>query len=138
MNTHLKVVAVLHFVLGAFGLIGALVIFAIFGAGAGITLWQGEHGVSALIAFVAMCIGGLIGLKALPDIIGAWALLAGKSWARLLMMFLGFLDLLHFPIGTAIGVYTLWVLFREDLAQPATPQMAHPSEPVPAPYQSHP
>lgn len=119
MNTHVKVVAALHIVMGALGLIGATVILAVFGAAGGIVIWNGEPGPAALIGAVGMCIGGLIVLLSVPGIIGGWALLAEKSWARTLMIVLGALDLFHFPIGTAIGIYTLWVMVREEQARQA-------------------
>jgi hypothetical protein len=122
MNTHIKLVGIFHIVLGAMGLIGALVIFTIFGTASGIVVSQGERGAATLIGVVALFIGGLIALFSVPDIIGGWALLAGKSWARVLMIVLGCFDLLHFPLGTALGVYTLWVLLRAP-----EPQSGYPS-----------
>jgi hypothetical protein len=119
MNTHIKVVAALHILLGALGLIGSLVIFAIFGLAGGIAVSQGGGEAATIIGFVALCIGGLIALLSVPEIIGGWALLAQKSWGRVLVLVLGFLDLLHFPLGTAVGIYTLWVLLRDtDPKQP--------------------
>jgi hypothetical protein len=35
-------------------------------------------------------------------------------WSRLPALMLGTVDLLLFPYGTALGVYALWVLLRED------------------------
>lgn len=37
-----------------------------------------------------------------------------RPWARLVALMLGSVDLLLLPYGTALGVYTLWVLLRED------------------------
>jgi len=31
-------------------------------------------------------------------------------WARMLAIVLGCISLIHFPFGTALGIYTLWVL----------------------------
>jgi hypothetical protein len=36
-----------------------------------------------------------------------------KPWARLVALMLGSVDLLLLPYGTALGVYTLWVLLSE-------------------------
>jgi hypothetical protein len=62
---------------------------------------------------------GLIGLAA------AWGLWREESWARILALILGVLALFHFPLGTALGIYTLWVLLPRDAAQaygrPVTP-----------------
>jgi hypothetical protein len=55
----------------------------------------------------------------------AWGLFERESWARTLGLVLGFLALLRFPLGTALGIYTLWVLLPQNsgreyerLAQP--------------------
>jgi hypothetical protein len=36
-----------------------------------------------------------------------------KSWARVVALLLGSVDLLLLPYGTALGLYTLWVLLNE-------------------------
>src|SRR6267378_4301550 len=43
----------------------------------------------------------------------AWGLFEREPWARMLGLVLGFLALLRFPFGTALGIYTLWVLLPE-------------------------
>jgi len=50
---------------------------------------------------------------ALPSLIAGWGLLNNKSWAMLLALIVGCLRLFSFPIGTAIGIYTIWV-YAED------------------------
>jgi hypothetical protein len=37
-----------------------------------------------------------------------------RHWARLLALMLGSVDLILLPYGTALGVYTLWVLLHEE------------------------
>jgi hypothetical protein len=37
-----------------------------------------------------------------------------KSWARLLALMLGSVDLMLLPYGTALGIYALWVLLTEE------------------------
>jgi hypothetical protein len=37
-----------------------------------------------------------------------------RPWARLLALMLGSVDLLLVPYGTALGIYTLWVLLNEE------------------------
>jgi hypothetical protein len=117
MNTHVKVVAALHIVFGVLGLIGAAIIFTIFGTAGGIVIWNGEVGPAAIVGTVGLCIGGLVAILSIPGVIGGWALLVGKSWARVLVIVLGILELIHFPLGTALGVYTLWVMFAEEQRQ---------------------
>ena len=50
---------------------------------------------------------------ALPSLIAGWGLLNNRPWAMMLTLIVGCLRLFSFPIGTAIGIYTIWV-FAED------------------------
>jgi hypothetical protein len=36
------------------------------------------------------------------------------SWARILVIILAILNLILFPIGTVIGIYTLWAMFNDE------------------------
>ncbi len=114
MNTHVKIVAVLHIVGGVLCLIAAIAIFALFGVAGGIVISQGQHEAATVIGIVAMLIGGFLAILALPGIIGGWGLLAGKQWARVLVIVLGVLHLVNFPFGTALGIYTLWALLWSE------------------------
>ena len=54
---------------------------------------------------------GLIFLGfAIAGLIAGGGLLAHSPWARVLTIVLGCISIIHFPLGTALGVYTLWVL----------------------------
>ncbi len=132
MSTHVKVVAALHILFGALGLLAATIIFTLFGTAGGIVIWNGEVGPAAIVGTVGLCIGGVIAILSVPGIIGGWALLGGKEWARVLIIVLGLLELIHFPLGTALGVYTLWVMFTEEERHrpadlPALPDEMHPA-----------
>lgn len=55
-------------------------------------------------------VGAMLMLKGVLGLIAGWGLLDRQSWARMLAIVLAFLSLIHMPFGTAIGIYTLWVL----------------------------
>jgi len=55
-------------------------------------------------------IGWLILAKAAVGFVAGWGLLQHEEWARVTALVIGFLALLSVPIGTALGIYTLWVL----------------------------
>jgi len=55
-------------------------------------------------------IGILILVKAAAGFLAGYGLLQREAWARILVLILGFLSLFNVPFGTALGVYTLWVL----------------------------
>jgi hypothetical protein len=59
---------------------------------------------------------------ATPSFIAGYAALKRKSWARLSGIIAAVVSSMHFPIGTAVGVYALWFFFGEnwkDVYQPA-------------------
>lgn len=49
----------------------------------------------------------------LPAIIAGIGLLYKQKWAFIMALILGCFKLFSFPIGTAIGIYTIWV-YMED------------------------
>jgi hypothetical protein len=66
--------------------------------------------VSAWLRPFLTFIGGLILVKAVAGFFAGWGLLQREPWARVVALILGFLSLFNVPIGTALGIYTLWVL----------------------------
>ena len=67
--------------------------------------------------FLAPFLGGLgliLSGFAIAGLIAGAGLLSRSTWARVLTMVLGCISLIHFPLGTALGVYTLWVLAPQD------------------------
>ena len=55
-------------------------------------------------------VGGLILLKAAAGLIAGWGLLQREPWARVVALIVSFFSLFNVPLGTALGIYTLWVL----------------------------
>jgi uncharacterized membrane protein (DUF2068 family) len=55
-------------------------------------------------------VGGFFLMTGVLGAIAGWGLYERHQWARVLAIVLAFLNLLHPPFGTAIGIYTLWVL----------------------------
>ena len=74
----------------------------------------GASGVAASITAAAFTTLGIIAIVwgAAHVIVGV-PLRQRKSWARLVALMLGCVDLLLLPYGTAMGVYTLWALLNE-------------------------
>ena len=63
-----------------------------------------------ILGVVGTAIGLLFAALGIPGLLAGYGLLAKKPWARVLAMVVGILSLVNFPVGTAIGLYTLWVL----------------------------
>jgi uncharacterized membrane protein (DUF2068 family) len=59
-------------------------------------------------------VGWLLVARGVLGIIAGWGLLDRQPWARIPAIVVGILTLFHPLIGTALGVYTLWVLMPSD------------------------
>ena len=62
-------------------------------------------------------IGGLMAICTVAGIVAGWGLLERCGWARMLALVLGCLALFNIPFGTALGIYTLWVLLPSTSEQ---------------------
>jgi hypothetical protein len=118
MRDHVKILGILNMVLGGLGLVVALGVFALFGgiAGAAGMANSGNDGLAGagIVAVIGLFLAGLITVISLPQLIGGWGLINYKPWARVLMIVVSVVSLLHVPLGTALGVYGLWVLFNDE------------------------
>jgi len=59
-------------------------------------------------------IGYIVAGKAAAGFLVAWGLLQREPWARVLTIVMAFVALFNIPFGTAIGIYTLWVLLPAE------------------------
>jgi hypothetical protein len=123
MKNHIQVVAILHIALGVMSLVAAIILFSIIGLAGGIVISQGEEAAAGILGIIAIVLGGFLAITGLPGIIGGWALLTGRNWGRILVIILAVLGLFNFPIGTAVGAYTLWVLLQDPAKASIPPVM---------------
>ncbi len=120
MEKHVQVLGILHIVYSAFGLLAGTILFFLF---MGIGTFLGSlpdtpdavsQGIPALLFVIGLVIGTILFIVSVPGIIGGIGLLNRKEWARILTLIVGFFDLLSIPLGTALGVYTIWVLMNDQ------------------------
>ena len=67
-----------------------------------------------LTSNLGMGVGIFLALLSIPSIVAGVGLLARKSWARALALIVGVLRMINIPFGTALGIYTLWALLRDE------------------------
>lgn len=110
MDTHVKILGVIYIVAG---LLMALLGLFLFGILTGSGIISGDHTAMLTTGIIGTALALFFGLLSLPSIIAGFGLLKFRNWARVLAIILGVLHLFGFPIGTAIGVYTLYVLLND-------------------------
>lgn len=109
MRDHVRILAWCFIVYSALLMIIALGLFVIIG-GAGAL--SGDRQVMLITGAVGTVIAGIFLVLSVPGLITGIGLLKFRPWARVLAIILGALNLLSFPIGTALGIYALWVLLN--------------------------
>jgi hypothetical protein len=123
MHTHIRVLAVLQIVYASLGLLVALAVLMIFGGIATIVGVSADIHDSLVAVPILTLIGGLgaavISILSLPRLIAGIGLLYEREWARILTMIVSVIGLVDVPVGTALGIYGLWVTTRYG-----NPQMA--------------
>ena len=109
MQQHANVLGWLHIVGNAIMLLLGCFFFALLG---GIGLVQGDPEAARILGIVGASLGAVMVVLGIPGIVAGYGLLRRKQWGRVLALVVGFLGLVNFPLGTAIGIYTFWVLLQ--------------------------
>ena len=116
MEKHVRLLGILYIVYGALHVFGGLVALvflrwsgfihtALSGRTVGFFLLA-NMAVTVLLLFVL--------LVSIACILGGIGLLNRQRGARIAVLVLSFLNLIHFPLGTALGGYGIWVLMKEE------------------------
>lgn len=128
MEDHVKIIGILWVILGAFWLCLAAFALLVF---LGVAMIPNVGDISpSILRLIGIIAGSFMGLLGLPQIIGGLGLINHKEWARILILVLAFLSLIHVPFGTALGIYTMIVLFnRETVGLFQGPAPAAPAPP---------
>lgn len=111
MDEHIKILGILYIAFSALGLIAALVLFIIITGGG---LISGDNAAITITTIVGTAIAAILLIFSAPGIIGGMGLLKRQSWARVLVLVLGIINLINIPFGTALGIYTIWVLTNKE------------------------
>jgi hypothetical protein len=106
LSGHLRLLGILWLAISVYRLLPGVFLFAIFRP----MIMPFAHSMPFFIPGLMRGIGALMLAGAVLGILTGWGLLERQPWARTLAIVLGFISLLEMPFGTALGIYTLWVL----------------------------
>lgn len=114
MDDHITILAALYIAFSALGIISAIIVFTVIAGGG---MLSGDPEAIVITATVASAISFIIFIFSVPGLIGGIGLLKRKAWARILVIILGFLNLINIPpLGTVLGIYTIWALMKDEAA----------------------
>jgi hypothetical protein len=112
MKKHVTVVGALQIGFSTLWLIAAIVLLIVFNFAKGFV--ENDEVAVRVLGFLSYILPAFIGTIALLGLIGGIALLSYRSWARVLVIIISALGCLNIPIGTLVGVYTIWVLMQDE------------------------
>ncbi len=116
MGQHVKILGILHIVFGSLCVMGGLFFLVLMGGIAGIVASSDQSPDAGVAIPILTAIGGFLCILCLvvglPGLVGGVGLLQFKSWARITVIVISALDLIHIPFGTALGIYGFWVLLN--------------------------
>ena len=120
MEKHINIVAALQIGFSILGLIfGSLIFTILFFVGDFVDDTEAQ----AVLTIIANIIMVVIVILSIPGIIAGIGLLKRKEWARILTLILSVIDLIHFPIGTAVGAYSIWALVQPEVVEHFKPKL---------------
>jgi hypothetical protein len=112
MKKHVTAVGAIHIGFGSLGLIGAFAAYFVFNFAKGFV--ANEEIPNMVLGFLAITVPVLIGLISALELAGGIGLLSLKPWARIIVIVVAALGCLAIPVGTLIGVYSIWVLMQDE------------------------
>jgi hypothetical protein len=134
MEKHVQLVGILNIVYRALVLFGAFLLYALavwFAPLIEILVRHGEisprdipFDLLQIVPLILLIIATLMLLVSVLGIIGGVGVLKKREWARVLLLVISFFNLIRIPLGTILGVYSIWVLLNSEtikLFEPAVP-----------------
>jgi hypothetical protein len=112
MKQHVSFVGALHIGFGILGLIGALAVYIVFNFAHGFV--EQDPVAEKVLSFLGGSVSLLILFFSSLGIIGGIGLFSYRPWSRILVLIVSAINCLNVPIGTAKGVYSIWVLMQPE------------------------
>lgn len=112
MRKHVTAVGAIQIAFSVLGLIAAFVVFFAINFARGFV--DNDEIATMVLRFVGTVLPVIIGLASALGLVGGIALLSYQPWARILVIIIAALGCLNIPIGTLVGVYSIWVLMQDE------------------------
>jgi len=112
MKKHVTLVAAFQIGFSTLGLLGAAVLFFVFSFAGSFV--EDVDVADTVLKFIGTFLPTMLLLTSLLGLVGGIGLLSFQRWARILVMVIAAVGCLFFPIGTVVGVYSLWVLMQDE------------------------
>jgi hypothetical protein len=113
LDRHLHTLGLLWMVIGGLFLIPSIILMLL-GSSFHFVIHDREPFGAAFGPLVLYVIGGSLFILGTGGVCVGLGLMQRRPWARAAALILGVLAIFHPPFGTALGIYTLWVLLADE------------------------
>jgi uncharacterized membrane protein (DUF2068 family) len=118
LDNHKRILGILYLISGALSVIGMLLLNAFFSVIFSFALNEADpeerHAIEFALSIIQFVPAIVIIFFSVPTLIASYGLLTRKTWGTMFALIVGCLKLFSFPIGTAIGVYSIWIFTEEQ------------------------
>lgn len=112
VRAHIHLLGIFWYAFSAFNVVGAVVLYILANT---LMVPGGGAGAPPFLRPLLSVVAYLLAAKAVLGFLAGWGLLQREPWGRVLVLVLAFVSLFtNIPFGTALGVYTMWVLLPGD------------------------
>ena len=111
MKIHINILGSLFLTFSILMIIGGVVVYHILPMAREMS---GDSIAIRITSIIGESISLILFILALPGFICSYGLITKQSWSRVFGIVLSCFSLLSIPLGTAIGIYGLWVLFKDE------------------------
>lgn len=114
LERHLRILGILWIVVGVLWVLPSLVLMGM--SHASHIVIGDEMFTRHFMPPLMFSLGSVFLFIAAGGILVGWGLMNHERWARITAIIVGILAIFHPPFGTALGIYTLWVLLPANAA----------------------
>ncbi len=131
MDKHIQLVGILNIVYRSLTLLGGFLLLFLASE-----FWQifgylisigaiGPHEIPMelirIVPVILTFVGLLVVFVSVLVIVAGVVVLKRREWGRVLLLVLSFFSLVRIPLGTALGIYSIWVLLNSDTIRAFNP-----------------
>jgi Na+-driven multidrug efflux pump len=105
-KTHLKILGAIFIAFGVINLMGGVTMLAAINV---VQIFVDEPEVVDVVAIFSRLFGFILVVCSIPGIIAGIGYIQNRNWSKNLGLVMGIIYLLFIPVGTVIGIYTIWL-----------------------------
>jgi len=111
MQQHYRILGILHLVMSGFLLLSGFIVAAVFQF---VIPLANDPDAEMVLGLLMAFLPALLIILSIPGLIAGIGLINYKRWALILAVVLSVFNLFNFPFGTALSIYSIYVLVKEE------------------------